>query len=261
MTFNGNFVEPLSMVGRSGWPHRHVTMDIVKEKSRYLDKEKYHQEILRVFKKNERIRGGRSYEDWRDVINKNSSLSQDDLYSQIAKLYQSELLGFRWNQCLFYAPSWLSRSNSHYWVMVVRSPLDRSVSAMKTHDWSFNACMEAAKSYADKYKIINEMFPDRFLKIHYEDIIESPESEMKHFFEKIKMDVSSIELSDLIGADMERYKNEGWRAKGNTGTHKGGEEFEKLHSKSIDQYKKLLSKDQINSLRQIMNNDLYGRYL
>jgi len=261
MTFNGNFVEPFSIFGKDGWPHKHASREIVMEGLKNLDKKKYYQDILQIFKKSKRLRGGRDYEEWISIMNKNSNLSPDDLYIQIAKLYQSELLGFRWNQCLFYANIWLQKSNNHYWTMVVRNPLDRSVSAMKTHQWSFRSCLRAAESYASKYEIISKMFPDRFLTIHYEDIIDNPEYEMKQFFEKINMTIDDVELKNLKGPNMDPYRSEGWRTSKTKGSHRKGEGFSRFYSKSIGQYKEILNKKQIGQICQVMNNDLYGRYL
>ena len=93
---------------------------------------RYKKEILQIFKARPLLSGGKSVEEWRTLFDEEDHQTFDELYNAVAAHYNAEVIGFRWNQCLYYAPLWLGRSSDHYWVLPIRNPLDRIVSNKKT---------------------------------------------------------------------------------------------------------------------------------
>ena len=185
----------------------------------------------------------------------------DSLYNRVAKKFNSDLIGFRWNQNLFYAPQWLNRSKEHYWVAVVRNPLDRSVSNIRTHGWNFQDCIGLSVELDKKFWKLKKYYPDRLIVVYYEDLIKDPEKEMKNFFSKINFNITDINTTNLLGANNKPYRNQGWRVKVKNGDHRKGSEFQSFYKTSINQYTNLLAPNQIAELKSnLSGHKLFSRY-
>ena len=83
-----------------------------------------------------RLSGGKTSNQWNKIFN-NEFNCPENLYQNIAESVNAKLISFRWNQQSFYASNWLSRSQNHYWLSIIRNPYDRIYSNIKTHGWDF----------------------------------------------------------------------------------------------------------------------------
>ena len=208
----------------------------------------------------ERIMMGKTISEWRNLLDI-KIVDYDSLYNKIAKEFNSSLIGFRWNQNLFYAPQWLKRSDEHYWVVVVRNPLDRTVSNIKTHGWNIQDCVNLSVELDKKVWTLKNQYPDRLILVYYEDLISDPQNEMKNFFSKINFQVNQINTENLIGADNQPYRNQGWRVKREKGDHRRGTEFQNFYKSSVNQYSNLLKPEHITLLESNLSGlKIFSRY-
>ena len=78
---------------------------------------------------------GISAEDWNLLLEENCTNYEevDQFYSKLADHMKSNLIAFRWNQCLSYFHNWTMRKN-HSWVTIIRNPLSRSASHFESHN-------------------------------------------------------------------------------------------------------------------------------
>lgn len=264
VTFDGNFVEPYNLFGIPNPPLKTGFKKIKFTTDRKPNLNKYRNEIINAFENplvRDRILMGKTLPEWKLFLEQDFN-SFDELYDRIAKIYNSELIGFRWNQSLFYSPLWLQRSPEHYWAIVVRNPLDRTVSNMKTHNWNFQDCVDLSIEMNNKYLKLKEVFPRQTILIYYEDLIVNPKKEMSIFFTKIDFPIKNLEINNLVGSNNKPYRNQGWKVKKKKGDHRLGTKFENFYQNSVDQYRQHLSATQIKTFYDnVLGLDLFNRYL
>ena len=263
VTFDGNFMEPWNIHGNPSVPLNNGYKPIEFKANSNPKYQSYPNEIMKVFSSRhagERIMMGKSFSEWKKILN-TEIVDYDSLYNRIAKEFNSDLIGFRWNQNLFYAPQWLNRSNQHYWAVVIRNPLDRTASNLKTHGWKFNDCVKLSQELDRKFWILKEKYPDRLILVHYEDLINDPQGQMKTFFSKIDFEVNQIDTENLIGANNQPYRNQGWRVKREKGDHRKGTKFQNFYKTSVNQYENLLTHNQIATIKEKLSDlRLFSRY-
>ena len=263
VTFDGNFIEPWNIYGEPNIPLNNGYRSLEHENNSNQNYQSYVKDIIKTFSApfaGERIMMGKTFSEWKKILNIEFT-NYDLLYDNIAKEFNSDLIGFRWNQNLFYAPRWLSRSKQHYWVVVVRNPLDRTVSNLKTHNWTFNDCVKLSQELDRKFWILKERYPNRLLLIYYEDLVSDTKNEMQSFFSKINFQIDQINTENLIGANNQPYRNQGWRVKKEKQDHRKGSKFVTFYNSSINQYEAHLSVNQITELKSKLSGlKLFKRY-
>ena len=263
VTFDGNFMEPWNIHGEPSEPLKNGYKPIEFNAISKPKFRSYPGEIMKVFSSpnlGERIMMGKDFSEWQNILYK-KVVDYDSLYDRIAKEFKAELIGFRWNQNLFYAPQWLNRSSDHYWVVVVRNPLDRTASNIKTHGWKFDDCLKLSVELDRKFWTLKKHYPDRLLLVYYEDLIDNPQEQMRDFFAKMNFEVSDIDTTNLIGANNKHYRNQGWRVKIKKGDHRKGMKFENFYKTSVNQYKDLLTPRQIAELKMKLSGlKMFSRY-
>jgi len=130
--------------------------------------------------------------------------SLDNLYQNIASKVDSQILAFRWNQGLAYINNWL-RNPNHYWVSVIRNPMDRALSSFKAFNQSYDDSVECTKSHAQKLEKVSKNC--RHYIIYYEDLILNPEEEIRKLFEFFGQEDMEVNFS-LKGQSGDPYKIE-----------------------------------------------------
>lgn len=173
----------------------------------------------------------------------------DELYTGLVEELGSSVLGFRWNQGLSYIRKWL-RSPDHYWITILRNPLDRACSAKKTHSWSWADSLESTVQYCTNLSRVAA--DDRVHVLYYEDLIENPAEELLAVFDMLDQDISRDELvlDELYGQDGEQYRAESADLVDEHGTHKVGEQTTQLYTSSIHRFKEEMPETQIERYRR-----------
>jgi hypothetical protein len=173
----------------------------------------------------------------------------DELYTALAEELGSSVLGFRWNQGLSYIRKW-RRSPDHYWITILRNPLDRACSAKKTHSWTWADSLESTVKYCTNLsRVASE---DRVHVLYYEDLIEDPAEELLAVFDMLDQDISRDELvlDELYGQDGEQYWAESADLVDEHGTHKVGVQTTQLYTSSIHRFKEEMPETQIERFRR-----------
>ena len=209
-----------------------------------------------------RLSMGLKPQEWKEILNHFSSWDEvDKFYTLLANKFESDVIGFRWNQSLPYAKSWISRSTYHYWLALVRDPRDRTVSNKKTHGWPFEKCLKTTTTYGEQLdKWLNVKHP-QFILVYYEDLIANPQKVLSKVFKIIGYPLTSIKTKELIGCDNKPYRQQGWRVKERYGDHKIGEKYTKIHTNSVGQYEDYLNNNEIDMLnKEVEKYNVYKKY-
>lgn len=254
-SLNGLFVEPMACDAAASiqWPIGYAMANPSSDLPTDLVKLKT--QTLNTLIKNPHLRGGLGMAFWERILKK-SYTESDSLYKTIRNELNVDNLFLRWNQCLFWHPNWITRNNN-YWITVIRNPLDRIVSNMKTHDWLFDDAVNVTKIYmGNLLKLQNSIGI-----VYYEDLISKPSQVVKAIYHHCGIPEAEINLKDLIGADGLRYRDQGWRIRMKKGNHIVGEDFQGLHRNSVNQYRDYLSAEQISTCKCLLDNELLSRYL
>ncbi len=211
---------------------------------------------------NGRLLKGQSKEYWLTLLD--NVKTEDDFvteyYEPILKLYDSTILGLRYNQAIWYFNKWVSKSKYNYWLTIIRNPYDRSRSNIITHKWSPNKCIELTDIYGKKLmKLQNH---PQFIYIYYEDLVKDPENVIKEIYKRIGVKLENIELSNLIGADNKPYRNQGSDVKKKKRDHRIGEKFQGIHNKSVGNGEKTMVNNYLKTgLKSVINKyPIYHRY-
>ena len=262
-TFIGNFAEPWHIWGRPVRAINSAYKPIATVGKYEMNIPRYKKEILQIFKTRPLFNAGKTVKEWSNLFDKKDHQTFDELYDEVAAHYDVEVIGFRWNQCLYYAPLWLSRSPGHYWVLPIRNPLDRIVSNKKTHNVSFRKAYEITEDLDQKYQTLIEQYPNNIVIVYYEDLVSDPVTTLREFFDKIDYPIREIEIQNIVGSNGKPYRNQGWRVKQKkAGIHTQGEKFTSFYTTSIGQYKDILSKVEIAQTIDLMQRtQLFKHYL
>lgn len=247
VTFDGSFVE--TELGRD-----------CRKKLEIYKKDVFH--MVGGAHSGPRLSMGLSAQQWKIILESLSSWDEiDKFYISLAKRFESDVIGFRWNECLPYATSWISRSPNHYWLAVVRDPRDRSVSNMSTHGWRFAACEALTASYGEGLDEWLRSPHKQFIVVYYEDLVADPQKSLSQIFEQIGYPLPFVKIEKLIGCDTELYRSQGFRVKNKRGDHKIGEKYSTIYNSSIGQYRNRLSAEQIKVLNnKIRDYNIYKPY-
>lgn len=146
-------------------------------------------------------------EQWEKILNAITPVDLcqlDQLYQEIARILNVNLLAFRWNQGLSYINKWL-RNEDHYWVSIIRNPMDRALSAKKTFNWTYDQSIKATLEYSRKLE--KTIKKKNHHLIYFEDIILYPEQTIKNLYSFLELPTESINF-DLVQQSGKPYKIE-----------------------------------------------------
>ena len=197
---------------------------------------------------------------WEDIFRNSNVTSMNDLdklYQNIATSCKVNLLGMRWNQGLPYISKFL-RNTNHYWLSVIRNPMDRAISDYKTFNEGYNDSLMYTDNYGkilDKTKELeNHMF------VYFEDIINNPSKELKRIYDffGLPLDTINLNLKNQSGDD---YVVETSNLTDKNMKHTHGEKFMGFDESKINKWKHTLNQNIISEFFKIMNKyDVYKRY-
>lgn len=129
---------------------------------------------------------------WRSLtLRKPTTFSElDHLYQDVAASSQSEVLAFRWNQGI----SWISaflRNRNHYWISIVRHPLNRAIS----DKIAFKESLTSGLRFGDNYGFILSNHPHpRHQIVYFEDLIAKPKEVCQEIFSFLGLPRQEINL-------------------------------------------------------------------
>jgi ethanolamine utilization protein EutQ (cupin superfamily) len=200
-------------------------------------------------------------DEWLDLLDsfRPTSLSQlDKMYQHLAKKMDVDVLAFRWNQALPYMKKWL-RNQNHYWVSVVRNPMDRALSAKKAFNWTYDESIKASLDFSEK--LISHLAVKNHHVIYFEDLLAEPETEVLKLYEflGVKVDNVNFQLRQQSGkpyvVETSDLVSEGKK-------HTDGVDYNGFDKSVIDKYKSQMTEDEIRLfLEALSNNAIYNRYL
>ena len=191
--------------------------------------------------------------EWEDFLLSNTPQSfkqLDELYQNLAKAMSCKVLTFRWNQGLAYIHHWL-RNPNHYWISVVRNPMDRALSSFKAFNQNYEDSLACTKAYSEK---LNEvMHAKNHYLIYYEDLISNPEVEIRKLFQFLGM--GDIEINyNLIQQSGAAYKVETSDLIDEGKKHTEGKEYTGFDKSMANKYKTNLHQDVIDKFLAIIED-------
>ena len=247
VSFDGLVLESLAYASEGWeWPLGFAMQPLMSlDESPRLSPSEWRERLrVRVRETFPRLSMGLSITEWDSLLNEIDSFENLEIfYDKLAKKFDASLIAFRWNQHLFYANKWLSKSVDHYWITAIRDPRDRAVSNCRTHGWDIGKNIQATDSYFQKYYSVFDH--PRFITVYYEDIVNNTRDTVSDLFCSIDFDISNLNLDSLVGSDNTPYKNQGWRVKTTFKSHASGEQYNGMYNTSTGQYKTALSPNDI----------------
>lgn len=235
ITINGvpTLQEPL-MYFNGGWPHDYAQKELLPIESKPINSLNYCIDMIDY--NNKRYDTG--IDNFEEIIKNTTDI--DKFYDTILDKFNCDIIGLRWNQCLFYFNKWVNKTDNHYWLTIIRNPLDRIVSNMQTHEWDLDNAIKNTINYMNIIDTIKDH--PQFIYVYYEDLVSNSEKVIKYIYEKLDYKLDSINLENLIGADRKLYKNQGADVMLNKGDHTLGEEYNGIYTTSVNRYEKFLKK-------------------
>ena len=208
----------------------------------------------------ERLNGGKSIEQWNKILDEKHS-NVNDLHKSIASSYNSQVLGFRWNQQIFYSRIWLERSPNNFWLTIVRNPYDRIYSNMKTHNWPFEYALNVTKNYDESYRILKQKYKN-FILINYEDLILRTDDVVRFLTKKLSLPHFRVSANNLLGANYKIYRSQGHRAGKDGKSRIHGEQCKEFYTSSMNQGKQFLEDQQIQQIsNEIEALEYFNKYV
>lgn len=226
----------------------------------YLQYDRFAEHSLYIIKKKEQTAVIKLHQ-WEKLILSSSISSLNDvdtLYQQLAKLSNTSLFAMRWNQGLPYIRKFLRKKN-HYWVTLIRNPMDRAISDYKTFNESFDNALKYTNNYGEILDITKEM--DNHIVVYFEDIIKNPEKELIKIYNKIGISIDEVNL-DLKKQSGQSYKIESSDLIDKGNKHTDGEKFSGFEQTKINKWHTALSKEWIDKFFNIIQkHKIYKRYM
>lgn len=179
---------------------------------------------------------GISAADWNLLLEENCTNYEevDQFYSKLADHMKSNLIAFRWNQCLSYFHNWTMRKN-HSWVTIIRNPLSRSASHFESHNSGWEESLRSTIAYTQHLELLKDE-KDMHI-IFYEDLIENPKGVISRLFEQIDFPLDEVSLERLNGNDGGDYRSESVEAKRLYGSHKIGLHYQGIYKNATERFK------------------------
>tara|TARA_Y100001937_G_scaffold32893_2_gene46903 strand:- start:12324 stop:13190 length:867 start_codon:yes stop_codon:yes gene_type:complete len=199
IAFCPGFNEPLSCKNMGEWPHGMCRKEFVNRPELSLDL--FKKESLSYINDYAQYYG-LSKDSWRSIIYDASSTK--DIRKNMEEAFPDvEVFCYRWNQALCYFYEWIEKGEDYLWVSMIRNPLDRAVSSMQKHGWSFEDSLNSTLSFCEKLKSVKNN--EKFYLIRYESLANLPEKEMQDIYSFFSVNLSSINLNDIKGSNGEHF--------------------------------------------------------
>ena len=254
---DGSFVEPLSVPELESfkWPFdfalfRHTEYKYNVSMSNLIENSKEN-----LF--STRLSGGKTANQWNEIFS-NEFNCPEDLYQNIAESANAKLISFRWNQQSFYSSNWLSRSQNHYWLSIIRNPYDRIYSNMKTHGWDFTRALKVTSTFNDNVLYNLDKFSN-FILVYYEELILDPEKVTRSICNKLGIKFLTSEPNKLLGANYHLYRTQGYKTKNPIRTY--GDRCSSYYKSSIGTGQSNLSSYQTETIKSFIKNlELFKKY-
>lgn len=260
VAFCPGFNEPLSCEGTKEemWPHQICRKDFVKKSK--IDLEKYKQKsIENIFDYAQTY--GIDEKKWRELINSGKTVS--DIHQSLEKEFSSvDFFFYRWNQSSFYFYDWIKRGQNYLWMTMIRNPMDRACSSYQKHNWTLHQSLENSSAFAEK---IDEMVGNKqFYMMHYEDLIEDGESEIKKIYSFLGDKSKDIKIDGIKGSNGKEFKPQSSRIherhKKEDGYLAEAEKFSGLYKNQTMRYQTDIWASPDGSLYRLFTDKNYNRY-
>lgn len=199
-------------------------------------------------------------EEWRILLNQtiNSFKDLDNLYQELANLSKKEILAFRWNQGLAYINNFL-RNDNHYWISLIRHPLDRALSDFKTFNVSFLDSLQFSRAYGENLEKTKKLKNHKI--IYYEDLILKPSETIYEIYSFLGIKINNINFN-LIQQSGKAYRVETSDLVACGKKHTEGVKYKGFESSKIGKYKQEVSLDYIEKFNSMMAEyNIYSRYI
>lgn len=180
----------------------------------------------------------------------------DKLYIEIAKKMDLDVLAFRWNQGLPYIKRWL-RSDNHYWITVLRNPIDQIASAERAFGWNRFTALKMINNYNEI--LSNCGFEKRHQLVYFEDLIAEPEYHIQKIFDRLGFKLNHINLN-LIQQSGAEYRVETSDLIGTSVDRKDGVKFEGFDKSAVGKYKIAFDLKEKKEILKFISSQYYSRY-
>ncbi|KPA10238.1 Sulfotransferase [Candidatus Magnetomorum sp. HK-1] len=232
--FRGAFHEPQACLNLS-WPHEYTRLPLLDSSEKLkLNCFQLKERTLNAIKKHNQT-GKMNINEWGSLPIENcKNVNELDLfYQKLAEKLSVNVLCFRWNQGLPYIFKWL-RNPNHYWICIIRNPMDRALSSLKTHQWSFEDSLHNSVHY---YTMMSNLTnTKKVIFTYYEDIVKNPRNELIKITQKLGISLPEIELVHLKGQDEKIFRPERSDNIEKYGDHRKGDVFTGFYQDSINRY-------------------------
>ena len=194
--------------------------------------------------------------EWENLLMKsevNSFTDLDKLYQDIAKKDNADVLGFRWNQGLSYINKFL-RNENHFWVSIIRNPMDRAISDKKTFLESYENSIKYTSNYGkllEKTKNLNN-----HIIVYYEDLLNNPNEIVKNIYALLNIQLKEVNL-DLYHPSGKKYRIETSDLKDKGTDHTVGEDFKGFDLTKINKYKNYLNISDIKKFQNVIKRSKF----
>jgi len=182
------------------------------------------------------------------------NVKPDDMYNDICKYLDKDLIAIRWNQGISYIHHWLARPE-HYWIAMIRNPMDRACSSRKTHGWSWKDSLLSSIGFIEKL----EQVQDKVHIVYYEDLITNTSIELKKVFDYVGYDPGSLNLN-LIGSDGKDYVPQGANNKDKNNDHKIGNPSNEIYNKVVGRHRQEMPSAVKKNFQMLRTYPLLMRY-
>lgn len=198
-------------------------------------------------------------EQWRNIFEQNNVTEISDLdklYQNIASMTDSAVLCFRWNQGYPYIGKFL-RNENHYWITIIRHPIDRALSDFRAFNESFENSIRYTTNFAE---VISSSKNEKHFLIYFEDLIINPQKTMAKLYDFLGLKNTNInfKLKQQSGLP---YKIETSLLALEGQRHTVGENFEGFDKSKIGQsYENVDKKYKVKFERLIQKYGIYSFY-
>lgn len=229
-----------------------------KNKKLYLDYKRFCSNSIKTIK-NRNQTEKLTVEQWKNIFEKNNVTKISDLdrlYQNIASKTESAVLCFRWNQGYPYIEKFL-RNENHYWITIIRNPIDRALSDVRAFDESFQNSIKYTTNFAE---VISSSKNKKHFLIYFEDLIINLQKTMSNVYDFLGLKSTNInfKLKQQSGLP---YKIETSLLALKGQRHTVGEKFEGFDKSKIGQsYENVDKKYKVQFHHLIQKYDIYGFY-
>lgn len=240
ISFCPGFNELLSCEKIGEWPHDICRQDFIKDCELNFNKfqDTSFAQILDFAQYY-----GLNESQWRSIIFESSSPSE--IRKNLEHTFpEAQGFCYRWNQALCYFNEWINNGPNYLWLTIIRNPLDRAYSSLEKHGWSLEDSLHNTISFATKLQSVVDN--KQFYLLYYEDLVQSPNQEMKNILDFINVENKDINLRNIKGSNGKDFIPQSSEMSGRLKKSDGyiqGKKFDGIYNKQVDRYKKYPDSD------------------